>query len=73
MPVIRTPDIKHSRYKNHHWKTVLVSTVLFMPVIRTYIATPKGVLISASTVITFSISMLISRQEVPRIRISGYN
>ena len=30
------------------WKTVLhvVSTVLFMSVIRTYIATPKGVLIT---------------------------
>ena len=28
------------------WKTVLISTVYFIPVIRTYFPTPKGVLIT---------------------------
>ena len=39
MPGIRTPDIRTFR------KTVLVSTILFIPVTRTYFAIPKGVLI----------------------------
>ena len=44
MPVIRTPD-NIPDIRTIIWKTVLVSTVLFIPVIRTYIVTPKGVLI----------------------------
>ena len=42
-PVIRTPDQEHSGYKK---KTVLVSTVLIMPVIRTFYAVPDDVLIT---------------------------
>ena len=41
MPVERTPDIR-----TIFWKTVLISTVYFIPVIRTYFPTPKGVLIT---------------------------
>ena len=53
MSVIRTPDLRTFRIKNHHLDDgstiyyIIYAGYKNIPLIRTYITTPKGVLIAA--------------------------